>query len=200
MMFFALGLLSSLSFASIPEYFLIAARTADLHGNGAYQIEQEVTFRKNTEVQKVKETWIVLNENTMRVNLEGRGPLKGLVNGTLVYDGTRREFVDEDGRPKTQRLGEEWLEPLFHFRNGKYLRQRLVQLKVAPQESLNDRSPLNASGPPRYSPPGFIRLSRAGGGVAWAISTGPEAPILWIEQDQFVIRKYKGASGVRLSA
>ena len=91
------------------------------------------------------------------------------------------------------RLGDDWLEPLFHFRNSKYFRGRLASLKVTPAESLHDRAPLSSEGDLKYEPPGFVRLSRVGGSVAWAIGVPAygNPPTVWIEQDQFVVRKYR---------
>lgn len=190
--------------AYIPEYSLIASRAADQHGRPgfAYQIEQDVTYRKDAESYTVHETWTVTGENNLRLTIEGRGPLKGLVQGTLIYDGSLKTFFD-GGQAKNQRMGDEWLEPLFHFRNSKYFRSRLVNLKVTPAESLRDRAPLNTEGPLKYEPSGFLRLSRVGGSVAWAIGVPPtvgSAPTVWMEQDQFVLRKYKSASQVTLKA
>ncbi len=191
--------------AYIPEYSMIATRAAETHGKGTYQIEQDVTIKKETDSFTVRETWLVNGENSMRVSFEGRGPLKGLVSGTVIYDGNTRSFYDGSG-VKTQKLGEEWLEPLFHFRNSRYFRSRLVNLKVAPQESLKDRPPLSSEVDPKevkYEPPSFIRLSRVGGSVTWAIGQNPSAgdsPTLWLEQDQFVLRKYKSLNQVVLNA
>lgn len=193
-----------LASAYIPEYSLIATRAAEQHGRGAYQIEQDVTYRRETESYTIKETWTVLGENNLRVTIEGRGPLKGLVQGTIIYEGSLKSFLD-GAQAKNQRLGDEWLEPLFHFRNSKYFRSRLVNLRVAPGESLRDRAPINSAegATIKYDPPGFIRLSRVGGAVTWAIGVPPTvgtSPTLWMEQDQFVMRKYRSASQVTLKA
>lgn len=187
------SLCSLMAHAYIPEWSLISSRTADQHGRGAYQIEQEVSFRRDAEVYTVKETWLVNGESGLRVTLEGRGALKGLVQGTIFYDGSLRTFTD-GSQVKSQRLGEDWLEPLLHFRNGKYLRSRLVSLKILGPDSLRDRPAMNTEGTPNYEPPSFIRLSRAGSSVAWAVGASPKSttgPAVWIEQDQFVIRKIK---------
>lgn len=193
--------LSCASFAYIPEYSMIASHTADQHGRGSYLIEQDVIFHKDGEALTVRETWMVNNESSMRVTLEGRGALKGLVQGTLVYDGSQKYFTD--GTTRSQRLGEDWLEPLFHFRSSKYFRNRLVTLKVTPQESLRDRPPLASEGDIKYEPPGFVRLSRVGGSIAWEIGMPPSTgvrPEVWIEQDQFVLRKFRGPDQVLLKA
>jgi hypothetical protein len=193
------------SFAYIPEYSLIASRTADQHGKGSYLIEQDVNYRKEGETYTVHETWLVNNENSMRVTLEGRGPLKGLVQGTYVYGGDRKFFIDQTrgNGALVQRLTDDWLEPFFYFRNSKWFRNRLVALKVTPSESLHDRAPLNSEGDPQYTPPAFVHLSRAGGEVAWALglpaSTGNH-PTMWVEQDQFVVTKYHGADNVIMKA
>lgn len=196
------ALISLAASAYIPEYSTITSRAADQHGRGAYQVEQEVTFKKDSESYTVKETWQVQNENEMRLTLEGRGPLRGLVSGSIVYSAANKAFSD-GGPVRSQRLGEDWLEPLFHFRSSKWLRNRLVALRVAPSESLQDRPPLNYEGEPKYEAPSFIRLSRSGGSVNWAIGVPPSvgiAPTIWIEQDQFVVRKFRGANQVILKA
>lgn len=198
-----LPLLFSLpAWAYIPEYALIANRTADQHGRGAYQIEQDVTFRRDAEAYTVKETWTVLGENNLRVTLEGKGALRGLVQGTILFEGSQKTFTDGTSF-KNQRLGDDWLEPLLHFRSGKYLRSRLVNLKVTPAEALRDRPPLSSEGAPKYEPVSFIRLSRTGGAVNYAIGISPSVgagPTLWIEQDNFVVRKFKGPTQSQLKA
>lgn len=196
-MIYWLAALALQASAYIPEYSMIAIRAAEQHGKGSYQIEQDVIIRREAEAFTVRETWIVNGENSMRVAIEGRGPLKGLVSGSLIYEGNSKIFYD--GSLRSQKLTDEWLEPFFHFRNSKYFRSRLVNLRVAPQESLKDRSPLPSEGEIKYEAPSFIRLSRAGGGLAWAIGTNPvagDSPTLWLEQDQFVLRKYKGPNSV----
>jgi hypothetical protein len=192
------------SFAYIPEYSLITSRAADQHGKGSYLIEQDVTYHKEGEAFTVKETWLVNSESSMRVTLEGRGALKGLVQGSMVYEGNLKFFIDS-ARPQTmqQRLGDDWLEPLLHFRNAKYFRNRMVSLKVAPSDSLRDRAPLNSDGDPKYTTPEYLRLSRVGGIVAWAIgqpSAAGNRPTAWIEQDQFVLSKFRGADQAILKA
>jgi hypothetical protein len=196
----------ALSFAYIPEYSLLATHAADQHGRGAYLIEQDVTFRKDSDALTVKETWLVLDEHHMRVTLEGRGPLKGIVQGTLVFDGSHKYFIDSSGA-RNQRLGEDWLEPLFHFRNPKYFRSRLVSLKVTPNESLTDRPPLSISDDkrsgddkPNYQAPNFIHLARVGGDVSWAIGVPAGRATLWLEQDQFVLRKYRSGDQLAVRA
>lgn len=189
-------LISNFAFAYIPEYSTLLSKAAAQHGKGIYQIEQEVTFQKDSESYAIKETWLVQNESSMRVTFEGRGLLKGAVQGVHVYDSSSRHYVDSSGAVRQQRLTEDWLNPFLVFRSSKYPRQRLVNMKVAPQESLNDRAPLAATGTPNYTPPNFLRLARVGGSICYAIGTAPASqgsvvPTAWLEQDQFVFRKLR---------
>lgn len=196
------ALILSPAFAYIPEYSLITSRMAETHGKGAYRIEQDVVIKKEAEAFAVKETWVVTGENNLRVTIEGRGPLRGLVNGSIVYEGSTKAFVD-GGSVRNQKLGDEWLEPLFHFRSSKFIRSRLVNLKVTPSESLRDRAPLNFEGDPKYQPVSFIRLSRSGGAITWAIGMPPtvgQSPTLWVEQDQFTLRKFRNMNQTVLRA
>ena len=199
----ALLSLSIQALAYVPEYNTITVRAAEQHGRGSYLIEQDVTFRKDAETYTVKETWLVANENEMRLTVEGRGPLKNLVSGTIIYQGGARYLSDNGQSVRTQNLGEEWLEPLFHFRSSRYLRARLVNLHIAPPESLRERPALNSEGDSKWEAPGFVQLSRAGGAVAWVIGAHPPAPntpLAWFEQDQFILRKLKSAGQVVLKA
>lgn len=190
--------------ASILEYGTIASHAAEQHGRGAYLIEQDVTYKRENESFTVKETWQVLNESEMRLTLEGRGALKGLVGGTMIYTGGSRHFVDGGAQSvRSQRLGEDWLEGFFHFRSSKWLRNRLVALHVTPPESLQDRPPLNAEGPPVYQEPSFLRFGRTGGVTAYAIGIPPTvgiAPTIWLEQDAFFVRKYRSSNQLVLRA
>ncbi len=174
-----LVLFTASAWSYIPNYSMILSHAADQHGKGSYLIEQDVIYRQQSEAYTVKETWVVAKDGSMRVVLEGKGPLRGLVQGAIIFTSTNKYFVDANGA-RTQRLGIDWWEPLFHFRSSQFLRTRLAALGIVPA----DVTPQ-------------LRLSRVGGGIGWLISSGPprEAqPALWIEQDQFVIRKLRSSN------
>ena len=134
-----LSLFSFAASAYIPDYHMIMSRTAETHGRGLYQIEQDVVFRGDPDPLVVHETWWISSENSMRVTFEGRGSLKGVVQGSFVYDGNQKHWRDESGNLKSARTTDDWFEPLFHFRFSKNIKPRLVALKIAPAESLRER-------------------------------------------------------------
>lgn len=208
----AFSFLSMTASADIPDYHMIMSRTAETHGRGLYIIEQDVVFRGDPDPLVVHETWWITNENTMRVTFEGRGNLKGLVQGSIVYDGNQKHWRDESGALKSARVSEDWFEPFFHFRFSKNIKPRLVALKIAPAESLRERkaeiTPATKDSPPEFKYPAqkFMRLARSGGTINYAVGspTPPSdtsaLPGIWIEQDQFVVRKLRLPSQVLITA
>ena len=193
------------AFAYIPEYKTILSRTADNHGRGVYQIEQDVVFRSGVDTYMAKETWWIKDENNMRLQVEGRGPLKGLLQMQVIYEGNQKHVVDANGNVKSSRLAEDWSEPVFSFRNSKNIRNKLVAQKVLPTDSLRDANRISGK-PETFAPPSYLRLARSGGTVNYALGTPTPAneqslkPGLWIEQDQFVVRKIRYPSQLTVTA
>ena len=196
--------------AYTPEFIMIMSRTAENHGHGMYKIVQDVTLQSEPNNLVVRETWYIKNENQMRLEVKGRNRLEGLVAITFIYDGNRRIYIDNHGTKKVSRPSDDWFEPYFHFRFQKNIKPRMVAAKMAPTTILEEdkkRSRKKVFDPeePRKVEP-FVRLSRVGGVVAYAIgeptpSGSTEAlPGLWIEQDQFQIRKVRFPSRAVVSA
>ncbi len=192
--------LFSLQAFAIPELKTILSRTAENHGRGLYSVEQEVHFAGDS---VVKETWLIKDENTMRLQFEGVGSLKNSVQGTIIYDGGRKYFLDESGLKQT-RTSDSFFEPFFHFRFSKNFRAKMLSTKVFNSELAKDR-PAFIKGISNYTPPPYVRLSRSGGVVTYAIGQPSEPdskprPGVWIEQDQFLIRKVRTADQMVVSA
>lgn len=201
----------SISAAALVDYHMIMSRTAETHGRGLYQINQDVVFRGDPDPLVVHETWWIAGEQAMRVNFEGRGSLKGQVQGAIVYDSNHKHWREAGTGLKNSRLTEDWIESLFHFRFSKNIKPKLVAMKIAPQESLRERQAqvsADKEGKPdyKYAEQSFLRISRTGGTVAYAIGTptAPEEsssqPGIWIEQDQFVVRKVRLPTQVLVTA
>lgn len=190
----ALAVISSAAFAYIPPYSMIMSRTAENHGRGTYVLDQDVTYKTENDSQTVHEVWTIVDENHMRLAFQGVGPLKDVVKGAILYENHTR-IVNEGSGNKTQKLGEDWVEPLFFFRYSKNMRARLVQMKISPPESLREEAPLKAdTDTPNYIPPSFVRLAKLNGMVTWEIQrngSNADQPALWIEQDQFVVSKVR---------
>lgn len=185
-----------------PPYLMIMSRAAENHGRGSYVIEQDVTFRNGPETLTVHEIWTVADENRMRLTFQGVGPLKDTVSGGFVYESSSRLENDGKGVHK-HHVGDDWSEPLFHFRYSKPMRTHLVQMKIAPPESLKERAPLKSDGPPDYEAESYVQLARQKGLVTWAVARvfdNTEPPELWIAQDQFTIAKVRNPDKTSVEA
>src|SRR5690606_24249625 len=98
--------------AYIPDYHMIMSRLAENNGRGTYEIEQEVLFPADPEPLRVKETWVIGGEYDMSVTLSGLGPLKGLIQGRIVYDKGNKYFVSDKKLMKAK-LSNDWWQPFF---------------------------------------------------------------------------------------
>ncbi|MCB0411517.1 MAG: hypothetical protein KDD22_03270 [Bdellovibrionales bacterium] len=189
-------LMPSLAWSYIPDYHMILSRVAENHGRGAYVIDQEVILPGENAPLHIKEQWIIKDEYSMAVLLEGQGPLKNLVNGQIVYDQNNKYFTFGSGVQRIT-LNSDWWMPFFHFRFSKNIKSKIVALKMAPASSLQERKFTGTPQSPAYSNQEFLRLSRTGGVVNYAIGAPTPADSsksfsgLWIEQDQFVVRKIR---------
>jgi hypothetical protein len=205
LIFFALVLGSVAAWAYIPPYWMILSRTADNHGHGVYQIEQEVAFQQGDEPLIVNERWTIESENTMRLEVTSRKQSEPF-HLTYIYRDGRRHWVDENGVKKSERVPEDWFEPFLYFRLSKNLKALAVQRGMAPATSLKSEPYKYTAKKPSPDPEPYVRLSRVDGLVAYAIGTPTPAstnemlPGIWIEQDHFLVRKVRFASQAELTA
>ncbi len=101
-------------------------------------------------------------------------------------------------------MKDDFSEKYFYFRDFKVIASDLVKAKMASSELLEKKKILNIKDY-SYKNEDFLRLSRVGGVVTFAFGTpapvGEEAPPgLWVEQDQFVIRKIRLPSRAEIGA
>jgi len=198
-----------LSFAFIPKATTILQKTVDNDGSGIYTIEQEVQFPSAQEPLVLKETWIIENDNKMRLSVRGTHELKDKLHWVFLYENGNR-YLLQGGVKSVKRIDDDFIEKYFHFRKPETFANALVRMKVAPA-SLFAKKPLTHLGhePDVQSDP-YLRLARVGGGIAYAFGLPAEKvpgqqqeplpPAFFIEQDQFVLRKFRLPSQVEVSA
>lgn len=197
---------STAAFAYIPPYWMIMSKTAEQHGKGIYTVDQDVIFQSAGEPLIVNERWTIAGENEMRVEITGRKQLKDLIRLTFVYDDGKRFYIDENGVRRAGKTNIDFFEPLFHFRFSKNIKATLVASKIAPSESLRSEPHKYSQKRPHAEAESFVRLARSGGVITYAVGTPSPAdtssltPGLWIDQDQFVVRKVRYPSQVTVNA
>lgn len=196
----------SSAFAYIPPYWMILSRTADNHGKNIYLIEQNVIFSHKEEPLVVNERWSIAGENSMRLEVTGRQQLQDRIQMTYIYHNGKRYYLDEAGRIKSDKISADFFENYFHFRLSKNIKPLLVDQNVAPAISLKSEPHKYSAKNPLPPTEPYVRLARAGGVINYAIgvptplASTDSLPGIWIEQDQFVIRKLRLNSMVEVNA
>ena len=205
LMTFTLAITSSVAWAYIPPARMILGRVSENAGSGTYSIEQEVQMSVGVEPLYLKETWVVENERNFRLTVTGTKDLKDLIHLQFIYVGGQKWQL-KNGKKESQKISEDFVEKYFHFRNSENLIASLQFLKILPQP-LGNRKPVVKKGEEfKYEPESFVRLSRAEGSISYAFGQ-PSAveqkelnPGLWVEQDQFMIRKIRLPSQAEVTA
>jgi hypothetical protein len=197
------SILTGSAFAYIPPARMILQRTAENSGSGVYTIEQEVQFTNGQDALFLKETWQVENDRVLKVTVSGTKDLKDQIKMQFLYNGGQRWTLN-NGRT-SQRISEDFFEKYFHFRTADYFGNALIQAHILPPGALAKKPlPKNVENM-KYEPESFVRLSRTGTVVNYAFGTpSPEEgalnPGIWIEQDQFLVRKLRLPSQVEVTA
>lgn len=192
--------------AYIPPSKMILQRLVDNSGAGTYVIEQEVQFTGAAEPIYLKETWVVENEKNMRVTVTGTKDLKDSVRLQIIYSGGQKWWLKNKSR-EGQGIPNEFLERIFHYRSVESLGQTFFSLGLLPQTDFLHKK-INAKKVEDFKnePEAFVRLSRSEGVVNYAFGkpTPPDQKEanagLWIEQDQFNIRKIRLQNQIELTA
>lgn len=190
----------NLCFAYIIPTKTILQKTTDNNGTGVYSIEQEVLFSINGETIPIKETWLIENEKTMRLTVKG---LQDQLTIQYIYNGNTKYFLAN--QKMQMQFPDELIERIFQFRNYESFSQYLSQKKIIPTSTLEGANTEIKGKLTDYKPEPFVRLSRSTGVVNYAIGDKPEnveqkKPGIWIEQDQFVIRKFRWPTGAEVQA
>lgn len=190
------------SWAYIPQFWMILSRTAENHGRGFYQIEQDVVFSHGGKPQVVREIWTIENGQDMHLEVTGKRELTNKLHLYFVYRTHKKYQVGPSGAIISASLGNDWLESYFHFRYSQRIKPVLLAQKVIPPEALKmPELPKNIKDLKR-EPENFVRLSRIDGHVAYGIhhENQDSPPGIWIQQDQFHVQRLRLSSRVQVSA
>lgn len=194
--FLSLTLSPLLAFSYIIPTRTILQKTSENAGSGIYAIEQELQFSNGDETLLLKETWLVDSDRTMRLTVTGTKDLQNTFRLQYLYNGGQKWSLSGTQR-KSEKMPEEFLEKFFNMRNPEIFANTLAHLKIVPAGAFN-KKPLARSGSDiKYEPESWVRYSRTGGVVNYAMGlpTPPEQevgnPGIWIQQDEFVVRKLR---------
>lgn len=194
-------LFCSNAYSYIPSSDYVIGRVVKSHGKGTYSIENEVTFRSEAETLTAKESWIIQDGETMRLSVKA-----GSLLLTFIYNDGKVFFAEEEGKVLTRKLSIESLERYFHARTEKTLSDLLMSAKVLSLNPLRPRPrPRDLKTvKPEIDP--FMRLVRIAEDPMILISNSSDSkesmssPGIWIDQDNYTIRKIKFPSQTEVLA
>jgi hypothetical protein len=190
--------------AWIPTTRQILNKTTDNSGSGIYAIEQEVQFPNGAETLNLKETWLIDSDRTMRLTVTGTKEQASTIKLQFLYQGGQRHRL-VDGTRRTEKISDDFLEKYLNFRSSDVMANVLTHMKIIPSNAMVRRG--GAKGADfKNAPEDWVRFSRTGGVVNYAFGTptpvdqSDSNPGLWIEQDQFVVRKVRLPSQAEMTA
>lgn len=198
-------LLPAMAAAYILPTRTILQKTSENAGSGIYAIEQEVQFSNGEETTLVKETWLVDSDRTLRLTVTGGKDLQSSFRLQFVYNGGQKWSMT-GGNRRSEKLPEEFLEKFLNMRNPEIFANTLAHFKIVPAGAFNKKPMPKTAAEIKNEPENWVRFSRTGGvvnyalGVATPVDQEAGSPGIWIQQDEFVVRKLRLPSQVEMSA
>lgn len=192
-------------FAYILPTRTILQKTSEHAGSGVYGIEQEVQFSNGEEILTVKETWLIDNDRTMRLTVTGGKDFHNSFKLQFIYNAGQKWSMINSNR-KSESIPVDFLERFLNFRSPEGLANALMQFKIIPSSAFQKKPVAKANGEYKHEPESWVRYSRTGGvvnyafGIPTAVEQETNQPGIWIEQDQFVVRKLRLPTQVEMIA
>ncbi len=201
MKFLVLILFHFSAWAYIPHSSTILEKTSDFNGDTSYIIKQEVIFQNSKEKLRITENWKVIDGNKLLLYAIG--------NSTSYYAlfiGDSRYTVNASGKLVKSQVSPDFFENFFHHRHGPSIAADLIRQNIAPSAVAEKQRVFYQSSNIDYKGQEFVYLTRVNGvityGIGYPTPVGSETqnPGIWIEQDQFLIRKIRFPSQTEVSA
>lgn len=179
--------------AWIPRPVIILQKTSENAGSGIYQIEQEVQFQNGSDILTLKENWLIENDGNMKLHVTSSRDQqnKEAVNFYVQYSGGNRNA--NTALIPNKKMSDEFLQKYFFIRSSEVWAQTLQRWDIASANSLLKKPGRSGKDSNGADEP-YLRLSRSGGVTTYAFGQAAAAnltPGLWVEQDQFVLRKLR---------
>lgn len=191
--------------ASILPTRTIIQKTIENAGSGIFAIEQEVQFANGEETINLKETWLIDSDRTMRLTVTGGKELQNTFKLQFLYTGGQKWSLNTAGK-KSERIPDEFIERYLNFRNADVFANQLVNHRIIPPNAMTKKPLVKVGNDYKRESEPWVRLSRTGGVINYALGVPSPSdkedgnPGLWIEQNQFVVRKLRLPTQVEMHA
>jgi hypothetical protein len=199
-LFFSSVFALSPAYGALLPAQVVLEKTVEHSGASSTIIEQMVSFHDGDQVYQVREIWTISSPKLMKLQFQS---VSGGWSGQVLYNnGQRMQALD--GKRSSRPAGPDVYEGLFSTRSADQLVEMLGKwgisfpLKNPPVAKEGNKLVITS--------PSGMRLSRSQGVVTYAFGEKSKAeatslnPQLWIEQDQWVIRKLRLASRAQVRA
>jgi hypothetical protein len=159
------------AYGYIPNLDFILNKTTSTTGRQILAIEQDVTFKIDTEEAVIQENWLIEGDKNLKLTARGQGLFKENLNLHYLYNAKNKTSVVAKNKITTP-LTTDFFQKLLFIRSADAFKNHMKELSITNQ----------------------VRLSRADGRTAFALGDPSGAkltPQIWIDQDEFVIRKIR---------
>lgn len=190
--------------AYIPRTETIVKKMTANNGKKDYKIVRDVAIEADNQQIKARETWTIKNGDNMRVKVESLDK-NNPWSFAIIYGKNSRQTLSSQNQVKTYPHSKEFFESLFHDRYHRSLMSRLVGHRFVP-DWIKDSEPTQVTedGEIKIQAEPFVRLEPVDGQITYSLgasrsSSGESAQTqLWVEQDSFLIKKARLASGAEV--
>jgi hypothetical protein len=183
-------------FAYIPSSKMILSKLTENNTTGPIYYEQEVVISGSGISAELKEKWFVENDSVMAVLVQGEKELKDKIQFIIQYNGKRRSG-SLNLIKANENINADFFEPIFFIKTQQKMNSFIVNAGIVGQEIQDSTNFQRQKEVFTHTPESFVRLGRTAGTIAYVISgqTGiePGLPGLWVEQDQFLLRKIRNS-------
>lgn len=187
--------------AFIPPSDYLVGKVVKNHGRGYFVIEQDVTFKNESETLTLREKWTIQDAENMRLTVTGGSvALNILIQSGKVY------YTNNGTSISSRKISPESFERFFHARTDKTLTEYLMSSKVLSQSPLRNRVRPRAVSQIKPEIDPYVRLVRVDETPTLLISSTPNpadsgsSPGLWVDQNNFTIKKIRFPSGAEVVA
>lgn len=164
--------------AYIPNLDFILNKSTSTTGRQIISIDQDVIFKIGTEEAIIQENWLIEGDKNLKLTAKGTGFFKSGIDLQYLYNNkTKTSMI---GKNKiTTPLTTDFFQKYLFIRSTEAFKNHLKELGIMYQ----------------------ARLSRADGRVCFAIGEASReklTPQIWIDQDEFILRKIRLPSEVEI--
>lgn len=186
--------------AYIPSIAMILSRVAANHGKGSYLIQNEVHFKSEVGNITLLEKWVVADGRVVRLDVTG-GPGAGPVKIVQYFQKEKKSYFHESRGVVAEDYLPGSMENLIFVQSGDQLIQQMKNMGLLPGQYQKRQKTYKARDGYYFVEEKEVQLGRMLGSVVYLFQPsiaqkGDELlPSLWVEQDQFHIRKARWNDG-----